>query len=102
MELILLVLLPLPLGFFLSSRTAAFVAYLAVHSFVFTFQSTSLTLQWVRGSDAAFDRSGATPWPYLVVNAVIYGAGFGLVALGAWLRQRRESRRTAPVDLAAR
>ncbi|TQS41235.1 hypothetical protein [Cryptosporangium phraense] len=101
MELILLVLLPLPLGFLVRSRAAAFVAYIAVHSFVFTFQSTSLTLEWVRGSTAAFSADGATPWPYLIVNAVIYGIGLGLVALGAWLRQRRETRRTTPVDLAA-
>ena len=100
MELLLLIA-PLPLGFFLRSRMAAFVAYIALHSFVFTFQSTSLTLSWVRGSDEAFESSGATPWPYLLVNAVIYGIGLGLVALGAWLRQRRSSRRTAPVDLAA-
>lgn len=101
MELILLLVLPLPLGFLVRSRMAAFVAYIAVHAFVFTFQSTALTLEWVRGSDAAFDRGGATPWPYLVVNAVLYGVGLGLVALGAWLRGRREARRTAPVDLAA-
>jgi hypothetical protein len=101
MELILLIA-PLPLGFFLRSRVVAFLTYIAVHSFVFTFQSTSLTLAWVTGSDAAFERSGATPWPYLVVNAVIYAAGLGLVALGAWLRERRQTRRTAPVDLAAR
>ena len=72
MELILLIA-PLPLGFFLRSRVAAFLTYVAMHSFVFTFQSTTLTLAWVAGSDAAFERSGAAPWPYLVVNAVIYG-----------------------------
>lgn len=102
MELILLVLLPLPLGFFVRSRMAAFLAYIAVHAFVFTFQTMSLTLAWVKGSDAAFAADGSTPWPYLVVNAAIYAVGLGLVALGAWLRQRREARRTAPVDLAAR
>ncbi|MFG1924068.1 hypothetical protein [Cryptosporangium sp. NPDC048952] len=102
MELILMLVAPLPLGYVLRSRMAAFVAYIALHSFVFTFQSTSLTLEWVRGSTAAFEADGATPWPYLVVNAVIYGVGLGLVALGAWLRERRVARRTAPVDLAAR
>ncbi|GAA0260774.1 hypothetical protein [Cryptosporangium japonicum] len=100
MELILLVVAPLPLGFLVRSRSAAFVAYIALQSFVFTFQSTALTLEWVRGSTAAFERDGATPWPYLLFNAVIYGLGLGLVALGARLRARREARRSAPVELA--
>ena len=100
MELILLLVAPLPLGFLIRSRTAAFVAYIALQSFLFTFQSTALTLAWVRGSTTAFEHDGAAPWPYLIVNAVIYGLGLGLVALGARLRARREARRTAPVELA--
>jgi len=35
MELVVMVLAPFPIGFFVRSRLAAFVAYIAVHAFVF-------------------------------------------------------------------
>jgi hypothetical protein len=33
---------PLPIGYFTRNRMAAYLAYVALHSFVFTFQSTTL------------------------------------------------------------
>ena len=43
MELIVMLLAPFPIGFFMRNRLAAFVTYIALHGFVFTFQSLSLT-----------------------------------------------------------
>ena len=39
MELIIMVLAPFPIGFFVRSRMAAFVAFIALHAFVFTFSA---------------------------------------------------------------
>jgi hypothetical protein len=103
MELIATLLVAFPLGFFVRNRMAAYIAYIAMHSFVFTFQSTQLVREWTGGDFSAFPKdSGSAPWSYAVVNAVIYGAGFGLVTLGHYLRQRRSSRQQQGVDLAAR
>jgi hypothetical protein len=38
MELIIMLLAPLPVGYFIRNRMAAYLAYVALHSFVFTFQ----------------------------------------------------------------
>lgn len=86
MELIIMVLVPFPLGRFVRNRTAAFVGYIAIHAFVFTFQTAGLVLEWANGSTAAFG-----PFPtfdnvalfgYGLVNLVIYAVGLGLVTLG--------------------
>ena len=101
MELIVTVLLAFPLGFALRSRTAAFLAFIAVHSFVFTFQSLQLLRAWTAGDTSAFAADADTvPWSYLVVNAVIYAAGLGLVALGHRVRSRRAARPAQAADLA--
>lgn len=93
MELLLMILIPLPLGLLVPTRMAAFVAYIAIHSFVFTFQTASLILEWVNGSTHAFgpypDFSNEDVWGYGIVNLVIYAAGLGLVALGHRIRSRR-------------
>jgi len=103
MELIVMVLVPLPLGYFLRQRIVAFIAYIAVHAFTFTFQTAELVREWVGGSTEAFAKDPMQPaWAYLLVNALIYAAGFGLVALGHRLARRRRSRNQTPeaVDLA--
>jgi hypothetical protein len=46
MELIIMLLAPFPIGFFIRNRMAAYLAYVAPHSFVFTFQSTTLLKEW--------------------------------------------------------
>ncbi len=105
MELLLMIFLPVPLGYFFRSRLASYVAYVGAHSFVFTFQSLSLLRLWVGGDTAAFDKDPqAAPWPYMVVNLAIYAVGLSLVALGHRLgRRRREGRaaRSEAVNLAA-
>jgi hypothetical protein len=96
MELILMLLLPFPLGYFIASRTAAFLAYVAAHSFLFTFQTMTLIRAWVGGDTHAFARDpNSLEWSYALVNLAIYAAGLGLVALGHRLAQRRRARRTA-------
>jgi hypothetical protein len=101
MELILMVLLPFPIGFFVKHRLAAFVTYIAVHNFVFTFQTAELLAAWTKGDTSAFpaDPTGFAMFPYAAVNAVIFAVGLGLVWLGNRLGARRRDRR--PVDLAA-
>lgn len=93
MELILMLLLPLPLGYLVRDRVAAYLSYVAVHSFAFTFQTMTLTRAWVGGDTRAFVKDpDAVPWSYAAVNVAIYGVGIGLVTLGARLRRRRAAR----------
>jgi hypothetical protein len=68
-ELLIMLLAPFPLGYFIHNRMAAYLAYVAVHSFVFTFQSTSLLKEWVGGDHSAFATNpAAVDWPYGLVN----------------------------------
>ena len=53
MELVLMVLLPFPLGFRVRQRLVAFVSYTAAHAFVFTVQTALLILEWAGGSSRA-------------------------------------------------
>ena len=54
MNLALMIVLPLPLGYFIKQRLAAYVVYFAAFAFLFTFQSVTLVLEWVGGSTSAF------------------------------------------------
>jgi hypothetical protein len=102
MELLATILLPLPLGLLLNSRMAAFITYIAIHGFLFTFQSTSLLIEWAGGSTKAFgpypDADSAAVWAYGAVNLVIFLVGLGLVWLGSTLRARRRSDRPLSLD----
>jgi hypothetical protein len=95
-ELIVMVLVAFPLGFLVPNRLVAYVAYIAVHAFVFTFQTLTLLVAWVGGSEEAFG-----PYPrandsdvvaYGVVNLVIYAVGLGLVYAGSRVAARRRAR----------
>jgi hypothetical protein len=103
MELILMVLAPFPIGFFIRNRPAAFVTYIAVHGFVFTFQTLNLILEWAGGSQEAFGpypkASSGNVYSYGAVNLVIFGVGLGLVYLGSRLGARRRSRTASAVTL---
>jgi hypothetical protein len=93
MELIATLVLAFPLGYLLRDRVVAYIAYIAIHSFVFSFQCMELTREWVGGDYSAFPKSSNdVPWAYLAVNALIYAAGFGLVTLGHRSGDRRRSR----------
>ena len=103
MNLIYTVLVALPLGLFISSRSTAVLTYLLLGSYLFSFQNTSVLLGWVGHSS----RPAFGPFPegfpaeavtsevigYGVVNAVIMLVGVALVLAGARLRARRASSR---------
>ncbi|MGN9813370.1 hypothetical protein ACTMSW_28955 [Micromonospora sp. BQ11] len=98
MNLIFVLLVSFPLGYFLASRTTAVVAYVAAFGPLFTFQTLSLVIDWTEGSTAAF----GGPFPssdysnvagYAAVNLVLYLVGFGLIMLGHRLGAKRRVRR---------
>lgn len=105
MELLLLLLVPLPIGYFVKNKVVGYLAYIGAHGFVFSYQSTVLILSWVGGDTSAFGpyptTSWANVWPYGAVNLTIFLAGLGLVALGHWLAARRTAKRP-PTGAAAR
>ena len=87
MELVLMVLLPFPLGFRVRQRLVAFVSYTAAHAFVFTIQTALLILEWAGGSSKAFgdvfpEYRMTELAGYAAVNLIIYAVGLGLVVLG--------------------
>jgi len=102
-ELIFMLLAPFPIGFLVRNRVVAFLAYIALHAFVFTFQTLMLIIEWVGGSTEAFgaypDAATGEVVAYGVVNLVIYAAGLGLVYLGSRIAARRHRRATGPVAL---
>jgi hypothetical protein len=90
MELIVTLLVAAPIGYVVRGRIPAFLTFVAVHSFVFTFQSMELTREWVGGDDSAYPKNPkVVAWSYGVVNLIIYAAGFGLVIVGGRLAARR-------------
>ncbi|HET8600855.1 MAG TPA: hypothetical protein VFL99_11050 [Segeticoccus sp.] len=103
MNVIYTVLVALPLGVLLPSRSTAILTYLLVGSYLFSFQSTNLVLDWLgHSSPSAFGpfpddfpavSSNSAVFGYGVVNATITLAGVGLVLLGARLRRRRAAKR---------
>ncbi|MFI7589363.1 hypothetical protein ACIB24_20035 [Spongisporangium articulatum] len=87
MELILMLIAPFPIGYLVRNRVAGFVAYTALHAFVFTFQTAELILDWAGGSDRAFGAAfpnyeQSEVYAYGIVNLVIYAVGLGLLYLG--------------------
>ena len=101
MELITTLLVAFPLGFFIRQRLVAYLAYVAVHAYAFTLQSTQLTREWIGGSTEAFSKNPDTiPWAYGLINLAIYGLGLGLVTAGAVVAARRKSRLAGAIDLA--
>ncbi len=99
MELIVMILVPLPLGLLVRNRTAAYLTYIAIHAFVFTFQTANLLMEWANGSTEAFgsfpEFNNEDVWGYGIVNLVIYGVGLGLVTLGSRIRTKRNARPNA-------
>ena len=101
MELIATLVVAFPLGFFIRQRLGAYLAYVALHSFLFTFQTATLTRAWVGGSTEAFTKDpNAAGWQYAIVNLAIYALGFGLITLGGLVAARRRTRVPGAVDLA--
>ena len=104
MIVVLAVLAAFPLGWYVGTRTTAFLVFGLAFAHVFTFQTAQLVLEATRGSTAAFGDLQADDWDwfgdtigYLVVTTVVYLAGLALVAAGHALRRRRTRGRTAPM-----
>jgi hypothetical protein len=101
MSVALMILLPLPIGWFVRHRLTAFVAYLAAFSLVFTFQSTLLIVEWAGGSKKAFGSFPKTDtgdvWSYGVVNLVFLAIGLGLLIATSVVSARRRAKRAVPV-----
>jgi hypothetical protein len=100
-NIILTILVGLPLGFLLRSQTHAVVTYVLVDSYLFTFQTAFLLMQWADGDEHAFGARGGAwtaerttmVFSYLVLNGVIVAVGIALVILGHRIRARRTSAR---------
>ena len=105
MNLIYTVLVAFPLGFFVRDRSTALLSYLLFGSYLFSYQSTSVLLDWLgHSSPSAFG-----PFPddfpakasrsefagYGVVNLVLTLIGIGLVLLGHRVATRRRTKRDA-------
>jgi hypothetical protein len=76
------------------------VAYLAAFSFVFTFQSTLLIVEWAGGTKkvfGGFPKAGSSDaWSYGLVNLVLLAIGLGLLTGTTVLAARWRARRAAP------
>jgi predicted ABC-type exoprotein transport system permease subunit len=100
-NIVLTVLVAFPLGFFIRSRTHAVVTYVLIDSYLFTFQTAFLLMQWADGNEHAFGARGGAwsaerttmVFSYLILNGVIVAVGIGLVLLGQKIRSRRTSAR---------
>lgn len=88
-------LLALPLGYLLSSWLAANLTYAVAYLWAFVFQTLYLLLPSIDGSTGETFDPGTFPLDYGLVTLAIFGVGFGLVALGHWLRGRRRHSGTA-------
>ena len=105
MNLVYTVLLAFPLGFFVHSRGIAVLSYLLAGSYVFSYQNTTVLLDWLgHSSPSAFgpfpdgfpaNSSTSETIGYAVVNLIITLAGIGLVVLGHRIARRRTAKQTA-------
>ena len=84
------ILLAFPAGYYFSSRLAANTTYAIAYLWAFVFQTMYLTLDAFSGTseNPAFEPE-EFPWAYGLVALLIFGAGFGLVAVGRWVASRR-------------
>jgi hypothetical protein len=98
---IITILSAFPLGYFVRSRLGANTAYAVAYLWAFVYQTLYLTLDVLDdSSDPAFEPQ-KFPLAYGLVASLIFLSGFGLVALGHYVRDRRVARRRQPVGVAA-
>lgn len=101
MNVILTILIGFPLGYLIRQRGTAIATYVLVDSYLFTFQTAFLLMQWVDGDNHAFGSRGrdwsaertTQFYSYLVLNGVIVAIGIGLVMLGHRVHARRTTAR---------
>lgn len=107
MNLIFTLVASLGIGFFVRKRSTAVLSYLIADSFLFSFQTLDVLLNWMEG-DKGITGSGAFgPFPtgfpityaqseviaYGVVNLVIVAVGIGLTLGANKLAARRLARK---------
>jgi len=101
MDLVFYLLIGFPLGYFLRNRLAAYVALIAVHSFLAQFMAIVLVREWVGHDTSAFPADPkSAPWAYGVTALVAYALAFLLVEVGHRVGTRRRTREQA-IDLSA-
>lgn len=98
---IVTILSAFPLGYFVRSRFAANTTYAIAYLWAFTYQSMYLTLEVINDSSKPAFEPQKFPLAYGLVTASIFAVGFGLVALGRFVRDRRTARAARPVQVAA-
>jgi hypothetical protein len=98
---IVTVLFAFPLGFFLRNRISAYVAYIAIFGYSFTFQTLYLLRAWIGDHSTAFAADPEKlPLDYLAATGGIYLVGFGLVTLGHRVGAKRRNRTAVDLDAA--
>jgi len=98
---IVTVLAAFPLGFFVRSRLAANTAYAVAYLWAFVFQTLYLILDVINDSTRQAFEPQRFPFAYGAVTLSIFTAGFGLVALGHYVRDRRSARAAHPASVPA-
>lgn len=103
MTLIYTILIALPLGYLIKTRSTAVLAYLLAGSYLFSYQSTIVLLDWFgHESPSAFgpfpndfpaNASSSETLGYGLVNLAITTVGIGLVLLGNRVAARRQPTR---------
>ena len=101
MVAIVTILSAFPIGYLVRSRLAANTAYAIAYLWAFTFQTLYLVLEVVNDSAEPAFEPQKFPFAYGAVTLSIFGTGFGLVALGRFVRERRLARGRPPVGVAA-
>lgn len=108
MNVIFTIVASLGLGFFVRKRGTAVVAYLIADSFLFTFQTLDVLLNWMSGNRGAGGGKAFGPFPtdipltyqqsevvaYGVVNLIIIAVGVGLTVGANRLAAKRTARST--------
>lgn len=99
MNLVYTVLIAFPLGYLVRTRSTALLGYLLAGSYLFSYQSTGVLLDWLgHTSPSAFGpfpdgfparASAGETLGYGLVNLVITLVGVGLVLLGHRVAGRR-------------
>ncbi len=109
MNIILAIVVAFPLGYFVKQRGMAVLAFFTAGTFVFSFQTLDVLLNWMAGRTGIGGASAFGPAPdsmpisyepsdvfaYGLINALILAGGIGLTVLGSVVRARRTARLTA-------
>lgn len=95
MNIIVTLLVAFPLGFFIATRIAAYLAFVTVYFLGFVSASVLLIVEWAGGSTQAFgsfpDADSGQVSSYIVVNMAVFVTGALLVLWGGAVRRKRRS-----------